>query len=313
MGDWISILAILCAGALGVWSFFLNSKILSLEKRKTELEGEKTARAQEYDLQIRSLLQLKEELTQDRALIREQESQKQQESFERRRQNWADHENRVTEVLKQLSRKLDLNCYDKNNFPLLKRPDFAIELAGQYLVFDAKAPSDPENLSYFPEYLKKQAESLEKYLKQDGVRKEGFLVVPSDALVYLQGRYHFEMSGFHIYVIGTESLETVLRLLRKLQDFEIIEGLGPEEQEAIAVFIGQANRLMKRRVQIDQFLAKRMIEVLQSGEALPGDIKDRVLAKEKSFAINPPRVDRGKGVTISEIEKEHSKIQNQLR
>lgn len=308
------------AVGLGIWCASLYSKVIALEKRKSELETEKnlwetekTARVSEYDSQIRSLLQAREELNQERAQVREDQIRKQKELFERKKMNWAEHEDRATDALKVICRKLDLNFFDKSSFPLAKRPDFAIELAGQYVIFDAKAPSDPENVSYFPEYLKKQAEALEKYLKQEGVRKEGFLVVPSDSLTQLGGRFFFEIGGHQIYVVPPESLEAILRLLRKIEDFEVIEGLGPEEQDSIATYIGQSNRLMKRRVQIDQFLSKKMIDVLQSGEALPEEIRDRVLNKEKSFAINPPRVDRGKNLSTSEIEKDQIKLQSQLR
>lgn len=309
----VLILFLALAVGLGLWCASLYSKVIVLEKRRSELETEKNSRLTEYDGQIRSLLQAREELNQERNLVKEQAIQKQKEFFERKKLNWSEHETRTTEALKSLCRKLDLTYFDKNSFPLAKRPDFAIELAGQYVVFDAKAPSDPENISYFPEYLKKQAESLEKYLKQDGVRKEGFLVVPSDALAALNGRFFFEIGGLQIHVINIESLESVLRLLRRIEEFEVIEGLGPEEQDAIALYIGQTNRLMKRRVQIDQFLSKKIIEVLQSGEALPEEIKDRVNTKEKSFAINPPRVDRGKTLSLADIEKDQSKLQNQLR
>lgn len=313
MLEFVLLLLLVLAVGLGIWCASLYSKVIALEKRKSELETEKTARMAEYDAQIRSLLQVREELNQEKALVREEALRKQKEFFERKKLNWAEHENRATETLKNLCLKLDLNFFDKSTFPLSKRPDFAIELAGQYVIFDAKAPSDPENVSYFPEYLKKQAEALEKYLKQDGVRKEGFLVVPSDALAHLGGRFFFEIGGHQIHVVPMESLESALRLLKKIEDFEVIEGLGPEEQEALATYIGQSNRLLKRRVQIDQFLAKKMIDVLQSGEALPDEIKDRVLAKEKSFAINPPRVDRGKNLSLSDIEKDQAKLQNQLR
>ncbi len=313
MADWVSILAIILAVSTGFWSVSLYSKVIALEKRKTELEGEKLARTAEYDIQIRSLIQVREDLNQDKSNLREETLKKQKDFFERKKLNWSEHELRVTEALKLICRKLDLNYFDKNSFPLSKRPDFAVELGGQFVVFDAKAPSDPENINYFPEYLKKQAENLEKYLKQEGVRKEGFLVVPSDALGSLHGKFFYEIGGLQIHVIGVEGLESVLRLFRKIEEFEVIEGLGPEEQDAVATFIGQTNRLMKRRVQIDQFLSKKIIEVLQSGDSLPADIKDRVLSKEKSFAINPPRVDRGKALALSDIEKDQNKLQNLLR
>lgn len=313
MGESVALVAIIFSIAVGIWSVTLYSKVIALEKRKTELEGEKASRVAEYDAQIRSLIQVREDLNQEKSLVREEVLRKQKEFFERKKLNWSEHESRVTESLKLLCRKLDLNYFDKNSFPLSKRPDFAVELGGQFIVFDAKAPSDPENINYFPEYLKKQAENLEKYLKQEGVRKEGFLVVPSDTLTSLHGKFYFEIGGLQIHVIGVEGLESVLRLLRKIEEFEVLEGLGPEEQESIASFIGQANRLLKRRVQIDQFLSKKIIEVLQSGESLPSEIKERIFSKEKSFAINPPRVDRGKALALSEIEKDQAKLQNQLR
>lgn len=312
---------------LGVFSLFLSlgcaylySRAQTQERQLQELQNDRTQKAAEHDLQIRSLVQARQELKQDRedlkqdrALLREQELQKQRDLFERKKQNWSEHETKATEYLRSLCRRLDLEYFDKNTFPLAKRPDFAVQLGAHFVIFDAKAPSDPENISYFSEYLKKQAENMEKYLKQDGVRKEGFLVVPSDTLQNLQGRFFHEIGGHQIHVICIESLDSALRLLKKIEDFEVIEGLGPEEQESIATFIGQGNRLMKRKVQIDQFFTKKIIDLLRSGESLPQEIIEKINVKEKSFAINPPRVDRGKNLALTDIEKGQTSLQKHLR
>lgn len=272
------------------------------------LEASNRSLNEETQKIVATLAAAHEELNREKVGLREEAERRRNELIERRKMNWIHHENAMIDQLKNLCKRLEIVYHDKKTFPLGKKPDFAIEVAGQYVVLDAKAPADPEHPENFYDYLRRQAEGLEKYLKQEGVRKDGFLVVPTDALPFLQERFFFEIGAFKIYVVTPESLEPALRLLLKIEEYDILQAMGPEAQDDIATFIGQASRMIKRRVQIDHFMSDKFIELLSSGELLPEDILAKAQSKEKNFQLNPPKLDRGKHLHRDELEKKQSQV-----
>lgn len=285
-----------------------DQRILEQQREVTELRNKRTAEIESYQKEVSSLVQAQDDLTRQKEQIRIADETRRLEQFEKRKLNWVSHENAMVEQLKNLCKRMEIVYHTQKTFPLLRKPDFAIEVAGQYVVFDAKAPADPEHPENFYDYLKRQAEGLEKYLKQEGVRKEGFLVVPTDALPFLQERFYFEVGAYKIYVVGVESLEPALRLLLKIEEYEILQALGPEAQDEIATFIGQASRMIKRRVQIDHFMSDKFIELLISGESLPEEIQKKAQTKEKNFHLNPPKLDRGKPLHKEDLAKRQDQL-----
>ncbi|MBX3019497.1 MAG: hypothetical protein KF767_16540 [Bdellovibrionaceae bacterium] len=285
-----------------------EQSIKDLHTRVSGLEADNRRLNEEQMKAVATLTLAHDELNREKAEIRANEERRRQEAFEKRKANWINHENSMIEVLKNLCKRLEIVYHDKKTFPLLRKPDFAIEVAGQYVVLDAKAPADPERPENFYDYLKRQAEGLEKYLKQEGVRRDGFLVVPTDSLPYLQERFFYEIGASKVYVVTPESLEPALRLLLKIEEYDILQALGPEAQDDIATYIGQASRMIKRRVQIDHYMSDKFIELLKSGEALPEEIAEKAKSKEKNFHFNPPKLDRGKPLTREELEKKQSQV-----
>lgn len=285
-----------------------DQRILELEKRRAEMESLQVNRMEEYNKQVGSLVQAREDLNAEKRKLKEDENQSFLEAQERKKTNWQNHEKQVVEGLRTLCGRLGLVSYEPETFPLAKKPDFAIELGEQLVVFDAKAPADPVAVDHFPEYLRKQAESMEKYLKQDGVRREGFLVIPSDVIGLLKDRLFYEIGGYKIFIVAPESLEAVVRLFLKISEFETLETVDPQVQEDLAAYIGRCARVMKRRIQVDQYMSSQLLEVLLSGESLPHEILEQAKAKEKGFSVNPPRMARGKQINVADLVEEQKKL-----
>lgn len=285
-----------------------EQSIKDLSARVSNLEADNRRLGEEQMKAVATLTLAHDELNREKAEIRENDERRRQEAIEKRKANWINHENSMIEILKNLCKRLEIVYHDKKTFPLLRKPDFAIEVAGQFVVLDAKAPADPERPENFYDYLKRQAEGLEKYLKQEGVRRDGFLVVPTDSLPYLQERFFYEIGASKVYVVTPESLEPALRLLLKIEEYDLLQALGPEAQDDIATFIGQASRMIKRRVQIDHYMSDKFLELLKNGEMLPEEIADKAKAKEKNFHFNPPKLDRGKPLSREELEKRQSQL-----
>ena len=163
-------------------------------------------------------------------------------------------------------------------------------------------------MSNFPNYLKDQAEKAKKYAKQENVKTDIFFVVPSNTLDYLS-TFVYKHSDHNVYVISIDALEPIVLSLKKIEEYEFVEQLSPEDRENICRVIGQFAHLSKRRIQVDSFFARQFIELAYKCESdLPPDILKTVIDFEKAGKLNPPMEKRAKSIPISEVETESKKI-----
>ena len=66
--------------------------------------------------------------------------------------------------------------------------------------------------------------------------------------------------------------------------------------------IGKFAHATKRRIQIDNYFSGEFIELLQSCDHLPDEIKQKVLEIELAEKMNPPMEKRKKKIPIQELE-----------
>jgi hypothetical protein len=52
------------------------------------------------------------------------------------------------------------------------------------VIFDEKSPAS-DDIASFPTYIKLQMQSVKRYVKEDGVKKDIFLVVPSNTVDFI--------------------------------------------------------------------------------------------------------------------------------
>ena len=150
-----------------------------------------------------------------------------------------------------------------------------------------------------------------KYVKEDDVRKEVFLVVPGNTLDYLE-QFAYKLSDYTVYIISIDALEPIILALRRIEDYEFAEQLSPEERENICRVIGKFVHLSKRRIQIDGFFAKQFFELVYRSEAdLPKELLEKVVEFEKSEKLNPPIERRSKQISIKDLEIDHEKLKGE--
>ena len=94
--------------------------------------------------------------------------------------------------------------------------------------------------------------------------------------------------------------------LKKIEDYEFIERLSPEERDNICRILGKFAHTTKRRIQIDQFFANRALDLIRKCETdLPADFKNAVLNFEKAEKLNPPTEKRTKQILVNDLTAEH--------
>lgn len=313
----------------------LESKNESYYRRGTELASEVNGYKQKFELIENELKQVREENTRfkaaedgrkknhenavinlndtikriqdERNAEKNDQHQKAIEKLLKLKETWSNHEENVKSRIKAICNKHTVEYVDI--VPFKGKPDNTLKINSEYIIFDAKSPAS-DDLSNFPLYLKNQAESVNKYVKEEDVRREIFLVVPSNTLGILE-QFEFRLSDYTAYVISIDSLEPIILALRKIEDYEFAEQLSPEERENICRVIGKFVHLSKRRIQIDGFFAKQFFELVYRSEAdLPKDILQAVGEFERSEKLNPPQEKRAKQINIKELEADANKIKS---
>ena len=231
--------------------------------------------------------------------------EEQKESFEKMKRQWNEHETTVKQSLKMICQNHFIKYVDQ--VPFHGNPDNTIEICDEYLIFDAKCPSN-DDLTNFPKYIKAQTETLKKYVSQDKVKKDIFLVVPTNT-IHTIAQLNYNMGDYNVYIITKDSLEPIILSLKRIEDYEFVNQLSPEERDNICRVIGKFAHTTKRKIQIDQFFATEFLELLvRCKNDLPEDILKQVIEFEKAERLNPPSEKKAKQILTKELQDKHDSI-----
>jgi hypothetical protein len=258
-------------------------------------------RTREHDTRVTELTTLKKQLEDDRLRVQAERDAEIRQEFEAMEQTWKRHEESVEATLRAICQRHTIRYCDKEKFPYQGKPDNAVVICGQYVIFDAKSPKNSEELGNFPQYIRTQAEAVRKYVKAENVKKDVFLVVPANTVEYLS-EFHYDMADWQVYVVTGDCLEPVVLALKKVEDYEFAEQLSPEDRENLCRVIGKFAHATKRRIQIDNYFCNEFIGLLQSCDTLPDEIRQKVVDFEMAEKMNPPVEKRKKKIPIGELE-----------
>ncbi|QOI96578.1 MAG: hypothetical protein HRU69_03335 [Flammeovirgaceae bacterium] len=269
-----------------------------LREENTQFKTREEQRRAEHERNISQLVKLREDIVKERNEKEEKQKQAEYERLRKLKETWSHHEADVKNRIKIICSRNGVEYVD--TVPFKGKPDNTLKINDEYIVFDAKSPGN-DDLSNFPLYLRNQAESVNKYVKEENVRREVFLVVPTNTLEVIQ-QFEYKLSDYTVYVISTDALEPIILSLRRIEDYEFAEQLSPEERENICRVIGKFVHLSKRRIQIDGFFAKQFFELVYRSEAdLPKDFLDKVIEFERAEKLNPPTERRAKQISNKEL------------
>lgn len=279
-----------------------------IREENTQYRTAEEHRRQDHEKSISNLNKVLDRNTRERIEERERAHQAEIEKLRRLKETWSNHETNVRNRIKAICNRNGVEYIE--NVPFKGKPDNTVKIKDEYIVLDAKSPSG-DSLSNFPNYLKNQVESAIKYVKEEDVRKEVFLVVPSNTLEHIQ-QFEYKLSEYTVYIISIDALEPIILALKKIEEYEFAEQLSPEERENICRVIGKFVHLSKRRIQIDGFFAKQFFELVYRSDAdLPKEILEKVSEFEKAEKINPPIEKRSKQISTKELEHDTATLRNE--
>lgn len=278
--------------------------------RVTRFEQTEQSHLDEFQKNVSGVNAIRTGLENDRQKINDDRIREKEEAFEKMKQTWRNHEEAVKTAIKNLCQS-HLIDYVKD-VPFKGRPDNTISIAGEYVIFDAKSPAG-NDLENFPKYLKIQTESVSKYIKQENVKSDIFLVVPSNTVDVIN-QFSYKMGDYNVYIVTIDALEPIILSLRKIEDYEFVGQLTPDERENICRIIGKFAHTAKRKIQIDYFFSYQFLDILSKCNIdLPEDIYKSVQEFEKSEKLNPPQEKRAKQILTDELIAESEKLALEAR
>ncbi len=285
-----------------------TSRIAELVKENTVLKQGEPQRQKEHENKMSVLTSELERIRTERLKESEEQRQREMHRTELMKQTWARHEENVKHAVKQICQKHTIEYVDV--VPFKGNPDNTIKICGEFVIFDAKSPAS-DDLQNFPSYIRNQAEAVKKYVREENVRKDIYLVIPSNTSDVIR-QFSFNLADYSVFVVTIDVLEPLILSLQKLEDYEFADQLTPEERENLCRLIGKFAHTTKRRIQVDNFFAWEFLEVLGKCKTyLPKEILEKVIEFEKSEKLNPPQERRSKQILTKDLESDTEKIQKE--
>lgn len=289
-----------------------RNRTQQLELELTGLKEQEPIRRSQHDLAVQSINEALRAQKEDREREAAEALRAEEQKRLMQRETWKNHEKDVETKLAVLCQQFSIEHFSKDSFPLKGKPDNAVKICDEFVIFDSKAPGLDEDLSNFPDYIKRQAETAEKYTKQEGVRKQVFFVVPRNAIQAITDTM-IQFPTYGINVLTVDSLPVVLMCLKRIESYEFATTLSPEERENVVAMIGRMLHGLKRRVQVDQFMSKHFLALMTEADNLPSDIVSEARKVEIASKVNAPQEKRGKrGIDPKELTRDFEQISARL-
>ena len=284
----------------------------NLKNEVNKLLANEESRNETLRKSITSTNTLQQNLQTEIARVNDERVEKEKELQEKMKKSWAEHEKDVQRYIQLICNNHIIKYIGQEDFPHPRnKPDNCIEIMDQLIIFDAKSPAN-NDLSNFPKYIKDQTENLKKYAKHENVKKDLFLVIPSNTLSVIN-QYTYNIGDYNVNIITKDSLEPIILSLKKIEEYEFADKLSPEERDNICRIIGKFAHTTKRRIQIDQFFANEFLDTLsKTGSLLPREILESVIQFENAEKLNPPMEKRKKQILTKDLKNQSEKIKKEI-
>jgi hypothetical protein len=285
----------------------LSKENITLVRDNTIFKQTENDRTTKYEGHVEALDLIRNQIQDDRKKEVDQQQEKEIKRIKSQKETWAKHQESVKEVIKVICQKHTIEYVEK--VPFKGNPDNTIKICDEFVIFDAKSPGS-DDLSNFSSYIKLQTESVKKYVKEENVKKDVFLVIPSNTLAVIE-QFSFNMGDYNAYVVTLDALEPIILSLKKLEEYEFVEQLSPEERNDICRVIGKFTHMTKRKIQVDQFFGRQFLDILSKCEYLPEDILKHAIEYERAEKLNPPQEKREKLISNKQLEVDYQKIEKE--
>lgn len=265
-------------------------------------------RDEQYQNQLQRTMAAQDMFEREKAAIHQKEIKAIEEQQEKLKKTWNDHQNTVEQTIRRICTQHALEYVTE--FPFRGKPDNAVRIAGETVIFDAKSPGS-DDLGNFKKYISTQSEQAKKYAGQENVRKDIYMVIPNNAADVLD-TFSYDKGDYRVYIITLDALEPVLVTLQQIESYEFVEQLSPEERQSICRIIGSLIYASKRRIQVDQYFNGYLLELItRIQRELPPSMAAEIVQTEQAMKLNPSNDRRTKAISTEALEKTHQQQEAQ--
>jgi len=221
-----------------------------------------------------------------------------------RKVSWQTHESIVSSFIQNECMKFGFKYIGPEDFPDRKKPDNSIIIDEKYVIFDAKSPGDKEDSVAFIQGLNQKAKDQEKYAKMPNVKKDIYLVVPSNLYPDIPKK-HYPLGKFEVWIITIEQISVILAHYKKTMDYEKFEGLSQEDKDALIREMGNLEFNLRYKIMVDSVFGKKFLDAIKSSkDNLPEEINDEIEKVVTDSKDNVSRKASGKPLSLDSIEQE---------
>src|SRR3989344_380319 len=285
----------------------LTNQIKELEKEVSGFRKVEKKNQEEQKGKMEEYATLIKQANDDRIRIQQEGEDEIKKQFARMKETWQAHQDNVQSIVKKVCSRYDIEYVEK--VPFKGNPDNTIKICDEHIIFDAKSPAG-DDLSNFSNYVKTQAEAAKKYAKEKSVKKDIFLVIPTNTADVINQTY-YNLVDYSVHVVTPNAIEPIILSLQKIEDYEFAEKLSPEDREQICRIIGKFAHATKRRIQVDHFFAQEAMDILTKCYELPKEILDGAVEAEKSGMLNPPQERRAKQISLEDLRKDNKRLKKE--
>jgi hypothetical protein len=290
---------------------FVSDERNNLKNENVKLNNDQEKRVSESNKQIEALITLKQSAEHEKQVLNNKRVSEKAKEFEEIKSQWGRHEKDVENCIREICRNNIIKYIGQEDFPHPRnKPDNSIEIMDQLIVFDAKSPAN-NNLDNFLKYIKDQTESLKKYAKHDDVKNDLFLVIPSNTLNVID-QFSYKIGEYNVFVVTKDALEPIILSLKKIEEYEFVDKLSPEERDNVCSVIGKFAHTTKRRIQIDNFFQREFLNTLDKAKKLPREILESVIEFENAEKLNPPMEKRKKIIYTKELKDQVDEVEKDM-
>ena len=242
------------------------------------------------------------------------ESKKQSEDLEKERQriehedlrkvSWQTHELDVANFITNECNNYGIKYIGPQEFPDRKKPDNSIFVDDRYIIFDAKSPKDNQDTVSFISDINTKVKDQEKYAKLPKVKKDIYLVVPSNLYSDIKKK-HYPQGKFDVWIITIEQIPVMFAHYKKTMDYENFEGLSQDDKDSLIKQMGTLSFNLRRKLMVDTLFGKKFLDVLKSNQDnLPEEINNEIEKVVTDSRDNVSRKDSGKPLSLEMLERE---------
>lgn len=263
-----------------------------LEKKVAALENNERIRLKEFDRQVDDLKNAQKQLEEERTRVIEDERKKREEQEENRNRIWNEHEAnakaKMHEICKKQSRPVP--TYDNTNLPEdfdpgLK-PDFMVRLLKQYIIFDPKYSTAKNLNTYIQTQVKSTAAKIKKSKSRDEIYPTVFFIIPGIGLEDIKESYFVEQ-GYSFFVIPIESFEPIIKMLQRLEEYELTEEFDPQSREKVVNLIALLNQYVRQQNATNILSVIQGFQALAEISSIPQEIFNDVESRRKKQGEMP--------------------------